>query len=402
MAYTRKTSDIITSYDIDYILEQIKDNSEIARLLLKKRHSVENLVDNHINYISISNSDPTKISYLTQERIDLILSNGEDLWSSQKRYHIKPGSFVSKIFRNIPIQEIQNFSILYRNVVSKMNITFDVVSGQSIKNFYHYCSYSKETGSLGSSCMKYDSCQDYLDLYVKNPNLIKLLVALDSNKKLIGRALLWDDGVNKIMDRIYTVDDDNYQFMIKQWADSNGYWYKKEQRWNNTLYFESKGKVDFKELQFKLDKYDFNFYPYMDTFKFIDLNNGIVYNYHPKDVNFKTISSAEGKIQPQNIYSICDKSNLFFSNDSLVYIQNRNWNVSYDYCVYSEIYNLHILREDALYDQDLNDWIYQDLDLNNDVLIKQQKSRNDTSKLWDDLYVPLDDSIEGEIEIVPF
>ena len=89
MAYTRKTSDIITSNELDFVLEQIKDNSEVARLLLKNRHSNENLVDNHINFISISNSDKTRISYLTPERIESLLSRGEDLWTSSKRFHIK-------------------------------------------------------------------------------------------------------------------------------------------------------------------------------------------------------------------------------------------------------------------------------------------------------------------------
>jgi hypothetical protein len=48
MAYIRKTTDILTSYDLDLVLEKIKDNSEVARLLLKKRHPIENLVDKHI------------------------------------------------------------------------------------------------------------------------------------------------------------------------------------------------------------------------------------------------------------------------------------------------------------------------------------------------------------------
>ena len=78
MAYIRKTTDILTSYDLDLVLEQIKDNSEVARLLLKKRHPIENLVDKHINYISISNSDKTKISYLTPERSQNIINSITD------------------------------------------------------------------------------------------------------------------------------------------------------------------------------------------------------------------------------------------------------------------------------------------------------------------------------------
>lgn len=387
MAYIRKTADIITSNELDYVLLQIKDQSEVAKLLLKQRHQLECLVDCPINYISISNSDKTKISYLTQERIDKLLSVGEDLWTSNKRYHIKPGSFVGKLFKGIALDEIQKFSILFRNVQSKTNIHFKVIYGPNIRHYYHHDSYSRESGSLGSSCMKYDVCQDYLDLYVHNSHIIKMLVALDDDNKLIGRALLWDDGKTKIMDRIYTIDDDTYQFTLKQWADNNGYWYKREQRWNNTLYFETKGKVMFEKIEFQLDKFVFNNYPYLDTFKFIDLSTGKIYNHQPKGVQIKTISSAEGKIQPGDIYTFCEKSKLLFSNDSIVYVQNRNMSVGIDYVVYSGIYDTHILREDALYDQDVNDWIYQDDDLNNDILLNQAKKDKKNRSMWEDLVI---------------
>lgn len=387
MAYTRKTTDIITSNEFDYVLEQIKGQSEVARLLLKQRHSIDFLVDNPINYISVSNSDPTKISYLTTERIEFLKEKGEDFWESPRRFHIKPGSFVSKLFKSIHPMDVQIFSSLYKNVVSKTTTKFEVISGSQIRHYYHHESYSKEYGSLGSSCMKYDQCQDYLDIYVKNPHLIKMLVVLDQHDKLIGRALLWDDGFNKIMDRIYTIDDDNYQFMIKTWADENGYLYKKEQKWNNTLYFESKGKVEFKKIEFKLDKFNFRYYPYMDTFKFIDLSTGKIYNYQPEGVNFKTICSTDGDTQSQNIYTLCNKSNMYFTSDSIVYVPNRGWNVSSDYTCYSDIYDTYILREDALYDHDLGDWIFQDNDLNNEILIQQKRQVTKASNLWDNLYV---------------
>jgi hypothetical protein len=390
MAYTRKTSDIITSFELDYLLEQIKDSSEVARLLLKKRHQVESLVDDHVNYISVSNSDPTKISYLTTDRINYISEKGEDLWTSQKRFHIKPGSFVSKLFKGISLSEIQNFSVLFRNVVSKVDTRFEIVSGPQIRQFYHFSSYLRESGSLGNSCMKYDQCQDYFDLYVKNPDLIRMVVLLNHRDRLIGRALIWDDGNNKIMDRIYTIDDDSYQFSFKKWADDNGYWYKKEQKWNNTLYFESKGKVDCKHIDLQLEKFNFSNYPYMDTFKFFDPKTGKLYNYQPKNVSFVTISSADGNRQPQNMFTLCDKTNMFYSSDSIVYIPNRGMSVCSDYTVYSDIYDCYILREDADYNQDLNDWIYQDSELNNDILINQRKKENKGSNLWANFEFPIE------------
>ena len=75
MSYIRKTADIITSHELDIVLQQIKDHSLVAKLLLKQRHPIEDLVDGHVNYISISNSDKTKISYLTKERAESIIQS---------------------------------------------------------------------------------------------------------------------------------------------------------------------------------------------------------------------------------------------------------------------------------------------------------------------------------------
>ena len=252
MAYIRKTTDILISYELDLVLEQIKDNSEVARLLLRKRHPIENLVDNHINYISISNSDKTKISYLTSERSQNIISSSpygegaDELWSSSRRFHVKPGAFISKLFKNIQPKEVENFSQLFKNAQNNITSTFKIVSGSDILHYYHHTSYLRESGSLGNSCMKYDLSQDYLDLYTDNTDKISMLIMVDKNSKLIGRALLWSNDDVKIMDRIYTIDDETYQYHFKKWADDNGYWYKKEQKWNNTLFFESKGKTIYK------------------------------------------------------------------------------------------------------------------------------------------------------------
>ncbi len=398
MAYTRKTSDIITSHELNCVLDQIKDNSEVARMLLKQRHPIENLVENHINYISISNSDKTKISYLTTERANSIIESSDygtgsdELWSSSRRFHVKPGAFVSKLFKNISPKEVENFSQLFRNVQTKINSNFKVVSGQSILEYYHHDSYLCGTGSLGNSCMKYDQCQDYLNLYTKNNDKISMVVLTTDYDKLIGRALLWNLDDVKIMDRIYTIDDENYQYHFKKWADENGYLYKREQKWNNTLFFESKGKVIYKEISINLNRYNFSHFPYMDTFKFIDFNTGNIYNYLPKNVNVDTLSSADGSFYDGKIYDFCEKTKLLCSVDSLCYVPDLGMRISSDICVYSSIFDVFILRDSANYDQNLRDWIYKDSELNDLNLLNKGKDSNQTEQsdnlTLDEVYYP--------------
>jgi hypothetical protein len=69
------------------------------------------------------------------------------------------------------------------------------------------------------------------------------------------------------MDRIYTTNDEDLQF--QEVGTENGFLYKSEQNWSNTLYFEQVGQKK-RELRIdiKLSNIRFDNYPYMDTFKF--------------------------------------------------------------------------------------------------------------------------------------
>jgi len=236
MAYERKTYDIFISDDLKEILTQFESESVVAQLLLKKRHDKEDLVDNPVNFISISREDRTKLSYLTSERMEVL--SPTEYWTSSRRFQAKPGGFISKVFKNVTSREVEKFSNLFRSQVNKPRFNFSIIKGPAIRNFYHYDSYQSDRGSLGASCMKHEGCQKYLDLYVQNPDKISMLIMTDDYGALMGRALLWNFDSYKIMDRIYTTCDEDLLFYFKQWATENGYLYKSEQNWYNTLQFE--------------------------------------------------------------------------------------------------------------------------------------------------------------------
>ena len=117
------------------ILVEIKDTSEIAKMLLDGVPQ-ENLVKDFVDYISISESDPTKISYLNQERIEIVNRLGEDIWKSPKRYHCKPGGFVQKIFKGINSKSIEIFSNQYKSHLYEKQFQFKLVSGDEIAQNY--------------------------------------------------------------------------------------------------------------------------------------------------------------------------------------------------------------------------------------------------------------------------
>lgn len=357
MPYDRKTYDLFISDELKQILTEFESDSEVASLLLKKRHDKQDLVDSPVNFISISREDKTKISYLTTERMSSI--DISEYWTSSRRFQAKPGAFISKIFTNISSKEIEKFSNLYRATVSKPKFTFEIISGENMRQFYHYESYAQDRGTLGSSCMKHDSCQSFLNIYTENPEVVSMLVMKNDENQLMGRTLLWKFDSYKIMDRIYTICDEDLSFYFKTWATQNGYLYKSEQNWYNTLNFEQLGqKKQELQLKIKLKNYTFRRYPYVDTFKFLDLDTGELTNYIPESINFKTLCSSDG--------SYYDNRYLIFDGIDRV-LRHRGESVNLEYlnvithsnnAQWSDINKQFILNEHCRYDQHLEDIIF--------------------------------------------
>lgn len=368
MRYQRTTSDLFITEELKSLLNSIKEESLVARLLLKKRHKNESLVDDFVNFISIASDDKGKISYLTNDRIKSI--EPSEYWSSSRRYKAKPGAFVSKLFKDISSKEVETFSTLFRTMSLKPKFTFSVVKGDDIKKYYHWETYSNESGSLGISCMKHDNCQKLLDIY-SDSDQVSMLVMLDDNQKLMGRALLWDinntDGqlkytVHKIMDRIYTVDDESLRFHFKKWATDNKYWYKTEQNWYNTVQFEQLGKEKVElNIEVKLDR--FRYYPYMDTFKFVNIQTNSVFNYIPKGAdldNFRTLVACDGSKYDGDYLRFDHFDRIFRYRGDVVYIDYMDIYTHSNYVRWSRLNQKYILHTDAKYVDEIDDYIFID------------------------------------------
>lgn len=375
MSYERKTVDIYISRELAEILKAIEGESLVAKLLLRPRHPREVLVDDYVNYISLSKQDKSKLSYLSKDRIDAL--DETEYWSSSKRYMAKPGSFISKLFKDIPAKEVEKFSTLLRTQSKKPPFTFNIVKGSDIKTYYYYQSYaSSDRGTLGASCMKHEHCQRYLDLYIENQDNVTMLVMLNDKDRLIGRALLWDFDGYKIMDRIYTQNDEELSFYFKQWATENGYFYKSEQNWFNTLFFEQvgTGRKEMK-IEFTLPNIKQHYYPYMDTFKFIDLDKGKLYNYIPDDVDFssfRTLTASDGGKHPGD-YLVFDQLDrvMRYRNDA-AWINYAGYWTGRQNAVYSNYNDCYILNQDSVYNEYLDDHIFnEENDSRNNPKIKE-------------------------------
>ncbi len=374
MPYERKTETINSSVEFRNFLNKFIRTSEIARILSNERIYKEILIDNHVDYLSISESDSSKISYLTPERIKLLASRGECLWTSPSRFCCKPGSFVSKILSGMDPKSIESFSNQYRSLSLEEEFKFEILKGESIRDSYFESKYASQSGSLGISCMKYEKCQRYFSIYEKNKS-VSMLCMINKNGLIIGRSILWDFTWNskdyKIMDRIYTIKDESYSHYFKNWAHDNGYVYKKYQNWANSLQFEGVGSIPELKVGIPLEESIFTFYPYMDTFKWLDTKDNILYNHIPESMSdtsgssdrYKCLTLPDGYTSGIDYLAFDDiERNWIYKGDSIVVNSLSGYiRTSVHNCCWSEILSSHILSSESIWREDLRDNIYSDL-----------------------------------------
>ncbi len=134
----------------------------------------------------------------------------------------------------------------------------EVVKGEAIRWAYHEDNYtSNDYSELHDSCMRYAGCQDFLDIYVQNPEVVSLAIIRDSNAKVAARSLLWHSETKTYMDRIYA--DAKTKSLMKVWAKRLGI---------QDIYYKR-----FPGIVIPLNRGNFKYYPYLDTFD--QLNRGM-------------------------------------------------------------------------------------------------------------------------------
>lgn len=346
------------SPELSELLRSISSESIYADILLGGDIDPEDMSENPIDYLGLSTSDPTKLSYLTQDRISKI--QPDELWSSTKRYQGKPSVVLSKIFKKVNYQEFEKFTNSIKKSSALSQTYFSVFSGEDLIQWYDEENYDKRTnGSLNSSCMKHKHCLIYFDLYTKNPQTISLLTLMDKiSGNLMGRALLWDLGEEKIMDRIYTTNDSIYRNLFKEWAEKEGYYYKLEQNWNTSLWFVWQGKKVYKEFQVKLNTDGIELFPYLDTFKFFDLKNKILYNKNPNTQHIVTMTSSSGSFHPGDHLGQCQEDLNYYNSSDIIFLDYRDISVNRSLVLGSNILNRWIHRDDAEWVEEFSDVVF--------------------------------------------
>jgi len=267
------------------------------------------------------------VTYISTMKVKKMEENGLDikkartnynseLWKSSQRVQpTRINKVIGKIFRGRYSQaEIEKFGNEFKAKEKSQDDKMKVIYGNEIKKYYHQNMYSSlERGTLASSCMRYAEKQSYFGLYVENApsdNLkeyqshVGMLVLLDDDKRLLGRALVWFNSIRPepgrtFMDRIYTTNDSDI-ITFTDYAKRNGWLYKSQQTYNNPTYIDPRDNSKHNlTLSFRLKPKEFPKYPFMDTLLYYTPDTGRISTVPPKTKKYTyyKIQSVDGNAQ---------------------------------------------------------------------------------------------------------
>jgi hypothetical protein len=273
-----------------------------------------------------------------QNVFDFLFSNTKT-WE-KSRNQIKIGKLIQTFFPNkYNSQQIEEFTNKLKSLQSENSLKIEEVSGEDIKKWYNESSYQNLDGSLGNSCMRYAKCESYLDIYIKNPEVCKLVIVTEGGK-LVARALVWK--VHEVfewyMDRRY-FSKEEFDQTLKDYAIKKGWAYKTQNTFSNLTSVTFDGKVFDSDMIVKLKEgQDYSKFPYVDTFK----------TYYPE---ISTLVNKEDTKSERKAYLLNRTDGTY---TALKFITDSDEMVWSDWC------NREIPREDAIYSDRYGDWLLED------------------------------------------
>ena len=314
-------------YSLDLLVEAITQkeiplifSERLRGLLMKISHPISdkllnsdgNRENKKTSFIDLDDSGLDKISFITSTKAAEVMADynhqdkesGDiefsrsayldvryndtlnDLMYSKFRSVTSIGKLVNKLFPKEfeaggkPGQDIQSFTDKFKSIRDAKDL--ELVKGSDIVTYYHFDNYvgrDNAEGSLGNSCMRYDDCDEYVQFYADNSNLVSLLILKnedeedeDNNGKIKGRALVWKLSEPKdriFMDRIYTIDSYDEE-LFKSHAKKNGWLYKYRQNSSDSeLIVDTKddSKEHMTLVVKEVKSSSTSKYPYVDTIK---------------------------------------------------------------------------------------------------------------------------------------
>ena len=308
-------------------------------------------------YVSSVNFDPQK--YLS------LISNPEpdsQFWLSN-RVDVRVGRFVRRFLgEEFTDSQIEDFVNKWKSSFETKGEKFEFRKGNGIVEAYDTTNYSGEYSynPLWNSCM--NDRTDLVEFYLYVEKL-EMVVLLDSENKILGRSLLWlDDEGRKFLDRVYYINDKDYYKFISI-AKEKGWFYKKRNISGGSSWVLNSSEQFVKtRIKYPVESIP-EYFPYVDSFYYLDDKNGYLSNYEPNS-SYYFLNDTDGLYE---YYSglfdvhgrrVDNEDDYMYSNTQggLVSLYNSE-HVQYgDFDDYIEISYLEDPKNGFVFDDDEQEW----------------------------------------------
>lgn len=357
------------------------------------------------NFDAKETEEDFEISYIPKGKAT-VMGESSGKWSKTNRINAK---FV-KAIKKIPLRyKYSNrfYELLNNAVVAAYSnkIEMSIVNGSDIVKYYDQRHYViGDSSSLGNSCMRYDHCSEYIEFYAANTSNVDMLIALNQDGLLCGRAILWKaDCGTKIMDRIYGTEVMVEKF--KRWAIDNDYIHKESQSYDSSSSWIGKDGGFIQDYEITVN--NIRKMPYMDSFKYTDDVDGSTMvlsnsngSYCFTDTDGCTEAFGEGEDDEDYVY--CHRSDDRIHIDDARFVPSAGEYYRAEYCVYTEDTDEWDLEDDCIWLEYRNVWVSENanvtyIDNENSFRYEEYVDDEDATELPDGTYCLSSEVLYNEI-----
>jgi hypothetical protein len=286
----------------------IEKEIEIGQSLVKKLNNVNKpYADKLLSFLKSNNiSDKANIDAIDYSDDDdkTLTAYAKDRDGNLKGRKYKVGKLLTSL--GIKLSEFKGYELedLISHLKKGTTEDFKLVSGDKILWAYHCDNYDE--GETMGSCMRYEAAQSYLQIYTENPNSVNCLVLINpTNNKVRGRALIWHtDADEYFMDRVYLTNN-QYKNLFLQYAEEHGY--KTSTR--STI---------------SLENAEFDEYPFMDTFEFLNKDEKILMTNNDGDESTVRLNDTSGNANNAGTYiDLGSREGEYVDEDEAYYVSYK-------------------------------------------------------------------------------
>jgi len=359
---------------------------------------------NTYKHIGQAISDPLKVSYISQGKINGIAENTGvkigNIPTDEQRNKYFTATSIEKLLKKLFVVNTSDESKKMYDVVNniddylKQNLDYNFFSDDDVSGFY-----SNEPENYNGSCMagkpeSYFELYDYINDHHTNNVTVKI-VGFKTQDLVLARGLLWCKTYNKnticentgeilktvttkqyFLDRIYIhnklqnssfakLQFELYQTIRKYYKADELRAFNKTQiesyilnKYDNTEKFIFKCKLSYPSFAVNIEGYEdtLSKYPYMDTFKFID--DSEILSIDDSDT-VKILDQTNGEYTNSNS-CCCDECGDYFDEEDMRYSDLDNENLCEDCREYIDERDEYVNANNAVYNNYSGSFHYAD------------------------------------------